>query len=94
MKNHVITNLVSENHVSEITLIECTQNAIEERVDPMSKVFPKVSPIEKNMLVKIILVNIMLVKIALVKIALVREICKWLVPFNFFNYEMDVLRVS
>ena len=76
MKNHVIANLVSENHVSEITLIEGTQNAIEERVDPMSKVFPKVSPIEKNMLVKIILVNIMLVKIALVKIALVREICK------------------
>ena len=27
---HFITNLVSENHVSEITLIEGTQNAIEE----------------------------------------------------------------
>ena len=30
IENHVITNLVSENHVSEITLIEGTQNAIEE----------------------------------------------------------------
>ena len=43
-----ITNLISENHVSEIMLIEGAQNAIEQWVGPMSKVFPKVSPIEKS----------------------------------------------
>ena len=43
-----ITNLISENHVSEIMLIEGAQNANEQWVGPMSKVFPKVSPIEKS----------------------------------------------
>ena len=38
----------SENHVTEITLIEGAQNKIEQWVDPMFKVFPKVSPIEKS----------------------------------------------
>ena len=54
-------------------ILRISELPIEERVDPMSKVFPKVSPIKKNMLLEITLVKITLVKITLVKIMLVKS---------------------
>jgi hypothetical protein len=54
-------------------ILRVSELPIEERVDPMSKVFPKVSPIKKNMLLEITLVKITLVKITLVKIMLVKS---------------------